>query len=60
MPRATQQEVLSREGRRRERRSGRERGRTISNMDLEFCFYWDPRWGAWGFMGSLFLGEFKT
>lgn len=29
------------------------------SVDRGLCLYWDEKRGAWGFMGLLFIGEFK-
>jgi len=29
------------------------------SVDQGLCLYWGEKWGGWGFMGLLFIGEFK-
>ena len=38
-------------------RGGGEKDRESVGQGL--CLYWDEKQGAWGFMGLLFIGEFK-
>lgn len=38
----------------------RSRGRKRKNMDLGLCLYLGSKSGVLGFVGSLFVGEFKT
>ena len=41
---------------------GQQRGsgeKDRDSVDQGLCLYWDEKQGAWGFMGLLFIGEFK-
>ena len=41
---------------------GQQRGsgeKDRDSVDQGLCLYWDEKQAAWGFMGLLFIGEFK-